>query len=326
MAEFVTRPTGYDLSLAGPYRNTSVTMQLHVLQADLPSLWATLQRYLNGRNAGRFIPLGNRVLVSCTDVGEGRAGDPALGSMHEVEVTFFIPALQWRGLLHPPRIVTFAPYLFVNNVWAMVMGREVHGFRKDVATSFSNAGDVDGPGWQQHPRGIDHVETWAMRAAGQGSRLERMKVLEIRHPQDPKPAKDGFDDLIATLIGTGIGGLAAALADNVLVQQITAGGAKLVADLLEGLMAGLTVTVPMAFLRQYRNPRSTRNADVQEVVTARALGTLHGTPSRLRPSEFMLHHAASHPIAQELGLVNEDWMQAELSLEASLDFDLEDAE
>jgi hypothetical protein len=327
MANFVTRPTGYDLSLAGPFDNRSVTMQTHVLNADLGRLSTTLNRYLNDfAGTERFLPIGDRVLVSCVDIKEGRAGDRTLGSMHEVEVAFFILALHFDPFPIPRGIVSFSPYLFVNNAWAMAMGREVHGFRKDIATSFSSTTDVDSAAWGNHPRDIEHVETWAMRERGETSRLERMKILEIRHPDDPQPSTAGLQDLVTDLIGAGVGELAGALKDNVLVEAITAGGSKMVADFLESLMVGPKVTIPTVFLRQYRDPKNSKAADVQKVVTADAVGTLTGTPTRLRPSKFLLHHAASHPIAQELGLDNEKWLQSELSLEVKMDFLFKDAD
>ena len=326
MANFVTRPTDYDLSLAGPFDNRLVTMQTHVLKADLGALSTTLKRYLNDfAGAERFIPIGDRVLVSCVDIQEGRAGDRTLGSMHEVEVAFFILALHFDPFPIPRRIVSFSPYLFVNNAWAMAMGREVHGFRKDIATSFSDTTDVDSNAWSKHPRDIEHVKTWAMRERGEGSRLERMTILEIRHPDDPQPSTAGLEALVTALIGSGVGELADGL-DNKLVEAITGGGSKMVADFLESLMVGPKVTIPTVFLRQYRDPKNSKAADVQKVVRADAVGTLTGTPKRLRPSKFLLHHAASHPIARELGLENEKWLQSELSLEIEMNFLFKDAD
>lgn len=322
MADYVTRnSSGFDLSLKGPYVNEGVNMNLHVLNAELLPLWRTVKRYLNDPpGKGWYSPFGDRVLVSCTDVGKGMAGDETLGSMHEVEVSFFILALYCNPL--PTRIVSFAPYLFVNNAWAMVTGREIHGFRKDLATSFATT-DVDGPGWRNRAADIQHVETWAMRERGKASRLERMKVLEIEPPPCPTASAD-LGDLVAALIGSGIDALVDELAEllPVGVKELS----KRVEDLLAKIVSGLEVKVPLVFLRQFRDARSTRYAQVQEVIQAKAVGHMKALPSRLEPSRFRFHHADSHPIAEELGLKANTWLTSDLSLEVNLDFILSDAD
>jgi hypothetical protein len=223
----------------------------------------------------------------------------------------------------PTRIVSFAPYLFVNNVWAMVTGREIHGFRKDLATSFATT-DVDGPGWQHRAADIQHVETWAMRERGKQSRLERMKVLEIQAPASPTSSPD-LGDLVAAFIGSGIDALADQVAEFLPTGTLK-DLSKRVEDLLTSFVSGLTVEVPMAFLRQFRDARSTRYAQVQEVLQAKAVGHMTALPSRLEPSRFRFHHADSHPIAEELGLEANTWLTSDLSLDVNLDFVLSDAD
>ena len=320
MADYVTRSSsGYDLSLAGPWVSNGVNMNLHVLNAKLLPLWQTVERYLNDPPGnGWFCPLGDRVLVSCTDVRNGMAGDATLGSMHEVEVSFFVLALCFDPL---PHIVSFSPYLFVNNVWAMVTGREIHGFRKDLATSFAKV-DVDGPEWRNRAGDIEHVETWAMRQRGTNSRLERMKVLEIQPPASPTSSPD-LGDLVAALIGSGIDGIEKSLAKGLSKLKLTPPDlSKIAGDLLKKIVTGMKLEVSMAFLRQFRDPKRSERADAQEVIQATAVGHMTALPSRLEPSRFRFQHADSHPIAQELGLDPNTWITSDLSLEVNLDFTL----
>jgi hypothetical protein len=249
------------------------------------------------------------------------AGDEALGSMHEVEVSFFVLALYCNPL--PTRIVSFAPYLFVNNAWAMVTGREIHGFRKDLATSFATT-DVDGPGWRNRAADIQHVETWAMRERGKASRLERMKLLEIEPPPNPTSSPD-LGDLVAALVGSGIDALVDELAEFLPVAALK-DLSKRVEDLFAKIVSGMEVKVPLVFLRQFRDARSTRYAQVQEVIQAKAVGHMKALPARLEPSRFRFRHADSHPIAEELGLKANTWLTSDLSLEVDLDFTLSDAD
>jgi hypothetical protein len=240
--------------------------------------------------------------------------------MHYVEISFFVLALRFDPL--PRAIVAFNPYLFVNTAWTMVMGREVHGFRKDVSTSFSKTLDVDGPGWRNRARDLEHVEAWAMRRRGHDSRAERMMLVEIRHPQDSTPVSHGARPLVDALIGSGLSGLLDDL-PPILRDKLPQPG-KLAA-MLEDFVQGPAVRVPMIFLRQFRDPRESTKADVQELVEAEAVVTPNGLPSILRPSEVLLHHAASHPIGEELGLANETWIRAQLSMELNTDFVFHDA-
>src|SRR5262249_40921499 len=102
--------------------------------------------------------------------------------------------------------------------------------------------------------------------------------------------------------------------------------AKRVEDLLAKIVSGLEVKVPLVFLRQFRDARSTRYAQVQEVLQATAIGHMTALPSRLEPSRVRFHHADSHPIAEELGLQENTWITSDLSLEVDLDFTLSDAD
>jgi hypothetical protein len=314
---------GYDLSLAGPFRNRSANMQLHVLNAKLRPLKKTLSHYLKPaeQSGVTYVPFGDRVIVTCADIADGRAGDEGMGSSHEVSVSFFILALRCNPL--PSAVVGFNPYLFVNHSWAMVLGREIHGFRKDIATSFSKTiPDVDGPAWKNRARDIEHVEAFAMDKRAHGSRLQRMKLFEIRHHADESPLSEGGEPLVKALIGSG---------PNELFDQLppflTDKLAKLddLKQMLRAFVRGPQVHVPSVFLRQFRDPRNSANADVQEVLEAESIGTPQGAPKVLRPSEIRLHHAASHPIADELGLESGKWLRADLSMEVNMDFVLNDA-
>lgn len=322
MPRFIERKTGYDLSLAAPYRNRSVNMQLHVLDAKLKPLRETLSRYL-GQVAPPgvwYLPLGDRVVLSCVDIKEARAGDETLGSMHYVEISFFILALRFDPL--PRAIVSFNPYLFVNTAWTMVMGREVHGFRKDVSTSFSSTLNIDSPSWQHRARDLEHVKAWAMKKHDTNSRAECMKLMEIRHPEDSTPVSHGAEALVLALIGSGWSDLLSDLPGGLrpnLPQP------EQLAAMLKSFVRGPEVRMPMVFLRQFRDPRESTNADVQELVEATAVASPHGVPSILRPSRVLLHHADSHPIGEELGLANEVWIPAQLSMELNMDFVFHDA-
>lgn len=324
MPEYITRPGGYDLALQGPYTNRSVNMRVHVLNAKLSALWQTLDRYLNplAPAHGRYVPLGDRVVVSCVDIAEGRSGDDGLGSVHEVEVAFFIPALYCDPL--PRRIVFFAPYLFVNNIWAAVMGREVHGFRKDIATSFASI-DVDSAEWSHKARDLTHVEAWAMRRRGADSRLERIRLLDIR-PNDDGPAlSHDASGLMDALVGSGLTSLSPDLPGRFAHLSDSHALRSKVFGLLTNHAHGAGLTMKLAFLRQFRNPRHSKMTDVQQIVEAESVASISGVPDLIESSEFRFFETASHPIGLELGLPSNQWVRADLSLEVNLDFVFHDA-
>jgi hypothetical protein len=191
----------------------------------------------------------------------------------------------------------------------MVTGREVHGFRKDLATSFSTT-DIDGPNWHNQARNIEYVETWAMQNGGQNDSLKRIKVLEIKNPPNPGPSP--VPNVIGTLIGEGLQDVMPWLPSNPL-KPLT----DVLDELLNEMLQGTSVTVPMAFLRQFRDPRHSTQASVKEVVHAVADGTLD-TVSLMPKGQILVRNVASHPIADELGLDKDTWLTPELSVDVLL--------
>ncbi len=325
MTNYITGPTGYAVSLQGPYYETDASMRIYFVPADRSKLEATLDRYVNvGSSNTTYKPLGNRVVACFTNILEVRAGDTKLGYMHEIDVAFFIPALgYWGPSPIPTSVAFFAPYLFVNNPWAMATGREVHGFRKDMAVRYHPTLDVNSAAWTNKPGDLTQVVAWAIQAKGNNSKMVPIELATVIPPSAvPASVPWDIDDIIAEAIGDGptIVEPGGQVPDDLgigLRMVFAKAIEKIASAILAGLNLSVAIHVPLVFLRQFRDPFDSSLADVQQIIEADALA---GIPNGVKlPGAYQLkfHNTASHPIADELGMPNDTPVNASLTLELS---------
>src|SRR6185295_11645014 len=97
MAKYITRPGGHDTTYVGPYPAAGVSLRMFLLKGHFKSLMTTLDRYLGPvAPAGEFyIPLGDRIVAVFAAMEKVQGGDSSLGSMREIDVAFFIPAVRF---------------------------------------------------------------------------------------------------------------------------------------------------------------------------------------------------------------------------------------
>lgn len=308
MATYITRPGGHDATYLGPYSATGVHLRLYMLDVGYLSLVQTVDRYLNSAapSGEKFLPLGDR-LVCCFAAMECVEGqDPTMGYMREIDVAFFIPCLHFKGLV--PGVVFFAPYLFVDIPQAVATGREVHGYRKDFGTSFSDK-DTYADSWTANAADLTHVEAWAIEKPSE--RVKRHRLVDVTMPSAP-PAplswagpNDVLSDMIDGLIGdvskvesgfAQASGLGKIPVKAILKMTFT--------TLIGALLGGIELTVPIAFLRQFRDSQDSSQADVQEVVIANTKIPLGSLSGKKLPGSYgvTFHDKASHPFGAELGI------------------------
>jgi hypothetical protein len=305
---YISRPTGYDLSLSGPYVQEKVSMRLFVLPGKKPCLEAACDRYLNGPlGEKRYTPLSHHVVMIVADMGHVYPSDRKLGSMHEIDVCFFVPVVRWDGDL-PTGVGVFIPYLFVNNDWALVTGRQVLGFFKDLGISFS-AKDVDSDDYQGISD-LDRVEAWVMPETGEDSQLTRRRVLTWQR-SDTACA----DETAHTF--SSLGQVLEKLVEH-LVGDIEHGIEHVVRDLLKGMLARARVQIPAVFLKQFRWEVDSTRAIYQRVIEAD--GAVRGEDFEgggLLPGdwEITVTDYPSHPMASELGLTVNQAIVPELAIE-----------
>ncbi|MBX3272236.1 MAG: NAD(P)-binding protein [Sandaracinaceae bacterium] len=312
---YVERPTGYDLALAGPYHQRGVTLRAFALEGDPAALQATCDRYLN-RPGSPWIyrPLGRTVLLTMLNMEHVSAGDPSLGYMHEIDGAFQMPVLRYApGAKLPSGVATFMPYLWVNNDWPMITGREVLAFRKEIGTSFSDGDDTK----VTHARALTHVDAWVIPA--RDSELVNRRVFEIRSGKSERGAPWATPTELLRGVAQG------------LVKDAALFAEEEIAHLLPETLEGGGLRVPTVFLKQLRDAYDNSRAVVQEVFVADGvlpLSGLRGAWPLIGEHHVWLADFASHPIAQELGLGNgggqgAQTLDVKFAFEVDFDFDME---
>jgi hypothetical protein len=328
MPNYITRPGGHDATYAAPSTATGVNMRLYVLKTSFARLAATLDRYVNPvAPAGvTFVPLGGSIVATFAALGKVVASNPALGSMREVDIAFFIPTVRFNGFL-PTKVVFFAPYLFVDIPQAGATGREVHGYRKELGTSFSTT-DIYNPAWVPNAADLTHIEAWSI-AAPSGP-LQRTKLVEVTPAAgapinfaNPVAAMLEFlaalmDDL-TSLVSTITGNLGGVITEPLLKLALT--------PIFQALLGNNSLTVPILFLRQFRDPTNNTQADVQELLLAETTVPLSQLSGAKLPGPHALtfHDTASHPFGTELGTTSGVATVATLTAQATCDFTLKQA-
>ncbi|MEL6574739.1 MAG: hypothetical protein AAFU72_03565 [Pseudomonadota bacterium] len=178
------------------------------------------------------------------------------------------------------RLYWFQPYIFVDNAYALSMGREIYGFPKAL-------GFFDLPQVAEHPARMS-MDTVVVPKFGKGLPASKERLIEV------------------TRIGEGIGGLrpvrdAVALARTIKDVLREAGeDAELIRNELHDLW---NLNVMMVFLKQFRAAGDTTRADYQAITTIDCKATkFHGGHILLSPYTVQIHDYDSHPIRKDLGL------------------------
>jgi hypothetical protein len=333
MAQYITRPSGHDTTYVGPYTTTSASVRAYLLQGKFKALAATVDRYLGPVTPPgmKFVPLGSRFFAVFGAMGNVVSSDPTLGSMREIDCSCLIPVLRLDGHI-PTGIALFGPYLFVDIPQAMATGREVHGYRKELGTSFSDK-DTFADAWKPDAADLTHIEGWAV--AKNGDRLKRQRLVDVTAPP-PGGAPIAWNDPVQALVEIlaavveGLDDLVAAVAT--VLNDAGKLPSKLLSTALETLVKAMVadkkITGTAAFLRQFRHPQHTEQADVRQLVLAKTRVDLASVSVQKLPPGYAVtfHDMASHPFSTELGVKDATAVPSALTVEATCTFTLEEAD
>ncbi|MDC0707867.1 acetoacetate decarboxylase family protein [Stigmatella sp. ncwal1] len=271
-----------------------VTQFIFFLKGKQDRLQALCDTFLNEPSGGavHYRPRLPFVILTFQHVGRlssAAEGFQDWGYTSEREVTFWIAASDYQR--HGAdelckRVELFVPYIYTDNPWAVAGGRELYGFPKQAA-------DIRMPGTGQDA-GAFEVRTLAYRTFRPDTRAEVARLLLLERA-DGQP----FAQEVA----------GAFQADN-LLQQV-----GLLRDELGPLLdfnfeMGSRIvdflfrpSLPMVFLKQFRDVGTTTGACYQAIVGA-AADQIKLRGLRLLPKRFRLtiDSLASQPIAEDLGL------------------------
>ena len=257
-----------------PFEVREALSRAFVLPASLTSLSKVCDRYLHEPSAGRVRvkPLGPYamlVFAKTARLCSAEQPDRGKGWISEIDVAFWIPVVNEET----KRLQWFLPYVFVDTSYATAGGREIYGFPKSIAT-FQIPDDVN----SAEPLTVD---TLVLHPEGPDTMAKSQRIIEVRRAGSSAPVLPGL----------------AAFAP--LMKS-----APLLRTAYDQFRAG-AVSLPMLFLKQFRDVADPSRACYQAIVEAAARMT-HVTHAGVLRGAFTVEITAadSHPIARELGLAD----------------------
>ncbi len=274
---------GGTLMIRPPYRAEGVGFYAFVLQADFQALQKLLDERLNIPSGGEvaFEPAGPFVLLVFNDLGKLSSLNPPdsdKGTFSERECAIWVRVIDRKR----QRSFWFHPYIFVDNPYAMALGREVYGFPKSL-------------GWFTIPKSPEGVTALAMETVllpvyGPGMQAVRTELIRAERRskvQEPVTVAADAVAFASELLG-------------ILGHGDSLGEVELIVESFKDLV---NKTVPMVFLKQFPASGVPGAACYQSIVEMEARATaIHGFA--FLPGQWTVNITAadSHPIVAELGL------------------------
>jgi hypothetical protein len=279
-----------------PGKLQQVSMFLFLLRAGARELQALCDRYVNGPSGGTvtahpLVPDHPLVILICADIQRGWSDYPAdrdKGYSTERDVGFFVPVLL-RAPGRLPRPVNLVPYLFVDSFAAVLIGREIFGIPKQLATI----------GFRKQPFQIEAISSVLPIYGPQQRVVDRPVItvtVEERRPSIPVPGLWGDASLFLL---------------------------KHVFDKIPGIgfLAEEFTEVPLLLLKQFRDARSGELACYQSIVQVDSTIDDFNHGAILR-DDFVVQipSYASVRMAEELGLEGAPGCRPFAAVSADLDF------
>ena len=175
-------------SIRPPYVARNALLHAGWIEARRGALQSLLDQSVNriAQDRFRFIPPLSQLLYTGLHIEAIWSDfplDKKYGAIQQADISFWI--LTFGGLIGQElswRLRWMPTFMFVDDVGAVVGGRERLGFPKAHARLTRSSGVENDPGLR--------VEARAMRAFGPGHRLEDQRIFEISPPAAPPEALD----------------------------------------------------------------------------------------------------------------------------------------
>ncbi len=296
---------GGELVFAPPFLADKVDYYGFIIAADIQKLQAVCDRYLNAPlGAARFAPAGGFVLLACCNLPSLRSSTPPYsnwGWFAEREIAFWMLVIDKQA----KRVYWLLPYIWVDNPYAMAMGRELYGFPKGIGT-------VTLPASPDNPDSfaIDTLvlPTFSPETKGEVVRLVEVKPTGERSHLTVSGTVNSLDDLAREIIH---------LLDDDLSLL---GNARLLLDSLDDL---LHLRIPMVFLKEFRDVVKPANTAFRAVVETKPFArNVYGVKIYENVFHASIIPCASHPIASDLGLSTTNPLPSYLSFWVNFDFEI----
>jgi hypothetical protein len=265
------------------------------VEADATALRNVCDKYLNRFVAGdiEYHPLLSRVMLGVADIRRISClhrPDAEQFWFPEVDVAFWMPVVAGRRrgpVFVAERLVWFLPYVIVNHPWALVCGRELYGFPKELGLAHVAKDFAD--------RLPCTVDTYVVKQFGPEAEAKMDRLLEVSRTDDASSStltvvwndlREAVRDVLHTLVGK--------------QTAVSLPGMGLIVELYDLFVHH---EMPMVFLKEFRDVTDGKQACYQDVVEAPIQLTRLHTGGWL-PGEYEINigQYASHPIVSDLGL------------------------
>jgi len=273
-------------SFRAPYAQRNANLAAFLFEAEMSALSAWCDSALNVSDsfAYRYVPASSSVMLVYADmlVSSRDARDAQIGLIPESEVGFWILTLALRKTRRgyiPSHFAWALPDVFVNEGSALISGREVFGFNKQLAR-------IEKPARLQKPEFSADVmgfKTFGAENIAQYETLLRARPFASSldgQPAQLREAQSHFMDDLFRRARVGLDGALTRLASRLLNDSI-----------------------PLVFLKQFRDAADSSLACLQQVVEVQlTVERFHAGGMLLKPYLLTLPPLASHPLAEKLGL------------------------
>lgn len=277
---------GGDTAFQPPYSLNETKLYGFVLEGTSENLQALCDKYLNipGQDKFRYCPASNRVLMVFDTINNISSINPPgnnKGFFSETgEVIFWIltKAEKQEGAKSVvDHHACFIPYIFVDSTPAMVLGREVYGFPKEL-------GKFTIPNDPYNPQEFS-LETLVLQPFSPQSKVTQrqlLKVVEVSQADKSKSIIKRWTDF----------------------KEVFDEISSLFEDAKINWKCPTHLEVPMVFLKQFRDVQDGNKACYQAIVeaTAKLEKFREGHPFLRYKFQVSVENFDSHPIVNELGL------------------------
>lgn len=287
---------GGDLVFPQPFLHQNVKLHGFFLRCDRKRLQALVARSLPQSDTQRFEAAGDQILLTVAMIPKISSTDPQgknAGWASEIDVAFWLPVTSLQG---GQRVIDwYIPYIFVDNPYAMAIGRESYGFPKALGY-FSLPRDLFGEhlslfsplGTSVSSDGGYHIDLVGLSSMRPDVQATRLRLLSLTPTPTSSPAQS---HPLAALLKS--------------VAPLFFAGEDKAFDISFPQIKSFFFNrgLSLLFLRQLRDINSPQKAAYQELLRAPAkVAAMRG--SGLLPGSYQLRFfpCASHPVAQDLGI------------------------
>jgi hypothetical protein len=140
LPDFISPPSAQDPQLPTPYRFEDIAARMFPLYANKQKLRTICNTYFNNIAVAknlpfRIKPIQSLVLMEVLSYPKMYAGGlpgQQFGYSTQNELLFSIPVVYWNhaAIPYPAAVGLFTPFLFVDNDWSLITGRDVAGLPK----------------------------------------------------------------------------------------------------------------------------------------------------------------------------------------------------